>query len=46
MRRWIDQLSFRARMAIIILVWVIVIFAMAKIDLTIVFEAAASASWW
>jgi hypothetical protein len=45
MRDWIDKLSFRARVAIIILIWAAVIFAIAEIDLTVVFEAAASAPW-
>jgi hypothetical protein len=49
MRDWIDQLSFRARVAIAILVFATVIFAIAEIDLAnlgdVVFKTAASASW-
>jgi hypothetical protein len=48
MRDWIDKLSFRARVAIIILTWAAVVFAIAEIDLAalgqIVFEKAASAA--
>ena len=45
MRDWIDKLSFRARVAIVISIRAAVIFAIAEIDLTVVFEAAASAPW-
>jgi hypothetical protein len=36
MRDWIDKLSFRARVAILISIWAAVIFAIAEIDLTVV----------
>jgi hypothetical protein len=49
MRAWIDQLSFRARLATVILVFPIVAFEIAEIDPTElgnVVEKALSASWW
>jgi hypothetical protein len=52
MRDWIDQLSFRARTAIIIVVFVLTMLAMMDnsaqllADLgKVVFETAVSASW-
>jgi len=44
MRDWIDKLSFRARVAIIVFIWAAVIFAIAELP-TVAFEAAASAPW-
>jgi hypothetical protein len=50
MRDWIDQLRFMERVAIVILVFVIVILEIADIGFAelgkVVFEKAASASWW